>query len=140
MCTLSLTAFTIFTDNLNNIIVAAAVAIGIFALMVEWTYIFECLRGLYILEYKVFRHYVNVLFAISEGILAFIWLTDMSMDGMLVAIFVGFMAFWLLTACICLLVSIFSKVDRNNKAAMRQSMLPCVIKILISVIVLWIAY
>ena len=127
-------------ENLNNIFIIAAIAIGGFSVFIEWTYLFEAMRGIKILEFKVYKHYINSTFVMSTILLIFLWLTNLEISSILVNAFVGLMIAWFLTALVCLILSVFLKIKPEYKIDVRKALFPCITKVLWLVIVLWFIY
>lgn len=127
-------------ESLNNYFVIAALSVGIIAIIISWFYMIESAKGIYITEYEVLKKYVNLPFVFSLIMLVVLWVTTVNMDKQLLNCFKGITMGWFVTIIASLFISGVAKTGVENKKNIRKIILPCIIKIVILVTVLWLIY
>lgn len=76
----------------------------------------------------------------SVIILVILWLTTEEMDDKLLKCFWGLSGGWTITFFVSLMVSMVIKGRMEDKKSMREAILPCISKLIILVIVLWLVF
>jgi hypothetical protein len=127
-------------ESFNNYFIIAAIAVGIIAILINWFYVIETAKGIYITEYDVLKKYVNLLFGFSLLMLVILWFTTVDLDAVLLNCFRGLTAGWIVTIIASLIISGIAKTEVDYKKTIWKVMLPCVVKVVILVAVLWLIY
>ena len=126
--------------NLNNYFIIASTAVGLFAILLIWVYIWETVRGFKITSFQTYKKYVNTPFAFALIMLVILWITTQDMDSKLMSCFWILTVGWIITAVATLIISAVVKISAEDKGAMRQAILPCIFKVIIMVVALWLVY
>ncbi|MGN0424006.1 MAG: hypothetical protein ACI4FY_01695 [Acetatifactor sp.] len=127
-------------QNLSNYFVIAATAVGVFSIFVTWIILWEAKRGASVEECTVFKKYVNYPFAFSILMLVIQWLTTDGLEEMILKCFMGLTAGWIVSAFLTLLFSAVVKGNAANRKSMRKVILPCIFRVMIMVVTLWLVY
>lgn len=127
-------------ESLNDYFIIAAVVLGIFSILLVWIYLLEAGRGIYITDIVTYKKYINLTYAFSVIILVILWLTTEEMDDKLLKCFWGLSSGWTITFFVSLMVSMVIKGRMEDKKSMREAILPCISKLIILVIVLWLVF
>lgn len=126
--------------NLNNYFIIASTAVGLFAILLIWVYIWETVRGFKITSFQTYKKYVNTPFAFALIMLVILWITTQDLDSKLMSCFWILTVGWIITAVATLIISAVVKISAEDKDAMRQAILPCIFKVIIMVVALWLVY
>ena len=126
--------------NLNNYLVIASAAVGLFAILLIWIYLWETSRGLKITECPIYKKYVNCPFLFALIMLVVLWITVQGLESKLMVCFWILTVGWIVTAIGTLLFSAIAKSSVEDKREMRKAVLPCISKVIIMVVVLWLVY
>ena len=126
--------------NLNNYFVIASTAVGLFAILLIWIYLWETARGLKITDFSVYKKYVNSPFMFALIMLVILWITTQGLDSKLILCFWILTVSWIITAIGALIFSAVAKSSVEDKREMRRAVLPCISKVITMVVVLWLIY
>lgn len=126
--------------GLNNFFIMASVAVGLFAILLIWVYIWETSLGLNITSFQMYKKYVNCPFTFALIMLVILWITTKDLDSKLMICFWILTVGWIITAVGTLILSALVKISVEDKRAMRQAILPCIFKVIIMVVALWLVY
>ena len=108
--------------------------------MLSWIYLWETARGIYITDFNTYKRYVNCAYAFSMIVLVVLWITSTGIDDKLVTCFGRFLIGWIVTAVAALLISALVRSKPEDKSAMRRIILPCVNKVMVISVVLWLLH
>ncbi len=126
--------------NLNNYFILSSTAVGLIAIFLIWIYLWETFRGLKITEFNIYKKYVNCPYRFSLAMLVILWITTQGLDSQLMSCFWILTVGWFLTAIGALIISVVVKRTEEDKREMRKAILPCINKVIIMVVVLWLVY
>ncbi len=126
--------------NLNNYFIITSTAVGLFAILLIWVYLWESARGFKITSFQVYKKYVNSPFAFTLIMLIILWVTTQGLDSKLLICFWILTVGWIITAIGALIISALVKINAEDKGAMKQAILPCIFKAIIMVAALWLVY
>lgn len=126
--------------NLNNYFVIASTAVGLFSILLIWIYIWETARGLKITEFSIYKKYVNSPFIFALIMLVILWITTRGLESKLMVCFWILTVGWIITAIGTLIFSAIVKSSVEDKREMRKAVLPCISKVILMVVVLWLVY
>lgn len=126
--------------DVNSVFLAVATAMAGFSVLLVWIYLFEVARGIDSFTFNVCKNYVNVTFWISFISILFLWMSVTGVNEKLFKILVVYMAVWFATAVVALLASLPSAVHTDNRKKMRQFIFPCIKKVLLLMIIVWLLY
>lgn len=126
--------------TLNNYLLVAAVVLGVLSIFLTCVYLWEASRGICIVEYSIYKKYINWSFVFSLIGLVELWVTTEGLDNQLMLFYCVLTAGWTLTAVVSLLFSVFIKRKVEDKKIMRTAIFPCLYRTMIMVAVLWFIY
>lgn len=118
----------------------AAIAVGAIAVLMVWLYLFETMRGVVVVEHRIFKKYINQAYYFSLGIMAVLWISTTEPMLSLMRCFWGFLFSWIFTAVVALLLSVFTGAGAEEKRTMRQTVYPCITKVVLLAVVVWLIY
>ena len=127
-------------ENLYNYLFIGAIAMGIVAMLMVWVFLYEAFKGTYILETDVMKRYVNRIYIFSLAVLSMQWITSFDIHNMLAVGFKIVLFGWVVTTIAVLGISVLSKNTLENKRIMRSMTIPCVMKVVCTMIVFWLIY
>lgn len=128
------------TENINMIFAVIAAVIGAFSVFLMWIYNVEAARGIEVMEYGSYKHYINITYLFFVLILAFQWLTCDNIDTVISWMFLIAAAAWLLSAIMALMLSFALPIDNSRKSKMRSTVMSCILKAMLSALLLWLSY
>ena len=126
--------------DVNAVFLAVATAMAGFSVLLVWIYLFEVARGIDSLSFIVCKNYVKVTFWISCISMLFLWMSVTGVNEKLFKMLVLYMAVWFATAVVALLASLPSAIHTDNKKKMRQFIIPCIGKVFLLMIIMWLLY
>lgn len=127
-------------ESLDNYFIIAAITVGMIAILINWFYMVETAKGVYITEYDVLKKYVNLPYVFSVIMLVILWVTSVDVDSLLLNCFMALTTGWFVTIIASLIISGVAKTAVNNKKNIRKIIMPCMIKAVIMVAILWLIY
>lgn len=127
-------------ESLNNYFIIATVVVGAISILINWFYMIETAKGIYITEYDVLQIYVNLPFIFSLVMFVILWVTTYDLDTILLMCFQGLTLGWFITIISSLIISAVAKTSVDNKRDIRKVILSCMIKVVVMVGVLWLIY
>lgn len=127
-------------ESLDNYFILAAIVVGLISIILNWFYMIESARGVYITEYEVLKKYANLPFVFSLVMLVVLWVTTIDMNVKLLNCFKGLSLGWVITVIASLIISGVARTSVENKKSIRRIVPPCIFKIVIMVAILWLIY
>lgn len=127
-------------ESLNNFFLITTVAVGAIPILINWVYIIETVRGIFITEFPVLKKYVNLPFAFSLVMMIMLWVTTYEMDALLLKCFWGLTLGWFGTIIAAFIIPGLAKTNLGIKKNVRIIITPCILKVIIMVIALWLIY
>ncbi len=126
--------------QLNDYFILASTAVGLFAILLIWIYLWETARGLKITEFSIYKKYVNCPFVFALVMLVILWITTQGLDLKLLFCIWILTVGWIVTAVGTMIFSAIVSCSIEDKRDMRKAILPCISKVMIMVVVLWLIY
>lgn len=127
-------------ESLNKYFIISAIAVGVISILINWFYIIETSKGIYITEFYILKKYVNLSFVFSMAMLIILWVTTDELESLLLKCFWGLTIGWILTIMGTLVVPEIMKGGIEDKKNIRKILWPCIVKVVIIVAVLWLIY
>jgi hypothetical protein len=127
-------------ESLNKYFIISAIAVGVISILINWFYIIETSKGIYITEFYILKKYVNLSFDFSMAMLIILWVTTDELESLLLKCFWGLTIGWILTIMGTLVVPEIMKGGIEDKKNIRKILWPCIVKVVIIVAVLWLIY
>ena len=122
-------------ENIKLIIAAVASAMGALSIFLVWVFAIETKRGANVLQYSGYKHFVNVTFLFFILISAAVWFTTTSADTLLVWAYLWSAVLWFASGFAIFVLSIFTR-NAQNRSAIRATLLSCLVKSLVSALIL----
>ena len=126
--------------SLNNYFIIAAVVMGAISILINWFYMIETVRGIYITEFSVVKKYVLLPFIFSLVMLSVLWVTTYELDALLLRCFWGLTIGWFVTIIAAFVIPGVAKTHLENRKNVRKIIFPCILKVIIMMAVLWLMY
>ena len=126
-------------ENIDKVYVIFAVAIGIFAILMKWFYLFEAVRGIYLVDIKIYKRSVNTVYTMSTTMLTLLYLSAREPEPILLSAFCLLIGLWMLTALLSLFLSLL-RVQIENKSSVRSLSGTCICKACILFVLLWLIH
>lgn len=126
--------------DVNTVFWAVSTAMAGFSVLLVWVYLFEVARGIEALSFDVCKNHVRVTFWISCVSVVFLWLSATGVNDKLFKMLVIQMAAWFTTAVLTLMFSLIPTIRVDNKKLMRRFIVPCIGKVLLLMIIMWLLY
>lgn len=122
-------------DTIKFIIAAVASVIGAISVFLVWIYALEAKKGVAVLQYYDYKRFVNVTYTFFVLISAVVWFSTTAADELLVWAYLVSAVLWLISGVTIFVMSVFT--DRqDSKAKMRSTLISCLVKTFISVLIL----
>ncbi len=122
-------------ETIKLIIAYIAVAIGGLSVFLLWVYAIEALKGVAVTEYQVYKRYVNVSYAFFVFISAVVWFSTTVADALFFWSLLIMSGLWLLSGFVIFILSFFAS-EASGKQRVRSTLIPCIIKTVVSALIL----
>ena len=125
--------------NIDKILAICAAAIGAFAVLMKWFYLFEAVRGIYLIDFAVYKRSINTVYTLSTIMLVLLYLSASKPDGIILSTFCWLIIAWLFTAVLALFLPLL-RGEKENKASVRKLSVPSIGKVCILFVLLWLIH
>lgn len=127
-------------DNRKMIFTVIAAGVGVISVLFMWAYAIESARKFEVVEFKVYRPYVNVTYLFYLLVLAVLWLTSKDYDAMVIQMLFIASLVWIVTAISVLILSFVCKLPQNLKKGLWSVVVSSVCKAMLSLLLLWFVF
>lgn len=127
-------------ENFNVCMAIASLIVGIIAAALMWAYMYEIIIGSVLIDLSVYKKYVRAPFLFSVIMMAVLWLTTSGIEGLLFNSFVILFIAWTITIIVGFIFSLYKKLQLDRRKYLRTAMQPCIIRLIVIAIVLWLIY
>lgn len=127
--------------SLNFYFMMASIIVGFISIGMVWIYIIENIRGITVVDFKLWKKYINWLYIFSIAMLSILWITSpTSVDKkVLTCVWILTIA-WAGTAIGSLIVSFLLPAKATKRLTVRKLSVSSVFKIIWFAGVLWFIY
>ena len=125
--------------NIDKVLVICATVIGAFAVLMKWFYLFEAIRGIYVIRIEYYKSSINTVYILSAIMLVLLYLSASKPNEIILSTFSWLIIAWLFTAVLSLVLSLL-RGEQENKAGVRKLAVPCICKACILFILLWLIH
>lgn len=123
-------------ENINSIVTLLALVMGMISIILIWVYAVEAARGIAVVDFASYRQYVDTPYIFFLLINLIVWLTTSEADKNIFSSYLMMSIFWLLTVFAIIILSFVMNINETQKNKMRSTILSCLLKALISIIIL----
>ena len=121
---------------LNSVYLIATAAIGLLSMVMVWVFAIDTGRGIEVATKKSYSRYINAGYIFSLIMLVILWFTTEDIDLYLTICAWGFTGGWVITGIGILILSFGHRIPVNG-TKMRLVALPCILRVIILLAVLW---
>lgn len=129
-----------FSDIINNWLLVVTVIVGFFSMAVNWVFVIELLRNESVLPYKTAKRYSSVSYVFSVLMLAVMWITTIGKDEALISTLVSLLIGWIITFVLSFVLSCIPKFDVKTRGKIRHVSYPCIIRLVVLCLIVWLVY
>lgn len=128
-------------NSLNLYFMIASIVVSFISIIMVWIHVVESLRGITVVNIKLWKKYVNWLYIFSVAMMSILWITSpISVDKKILTCIWILTIAWAGTAIGSLIVSFFLPSTSANKKNIRQLSVSSALKIIWFACALWLIY